>query len=37
MKNQDPTKPMDSTEYMAQLASFSQVEQSSRPTPSSMT
>ncbi|MDQ0317574.1 flagellar hook assembly protein FlgD [Amorphus orientalis] len=27
MKNQDPTKPMDSTEYMAQLASFSQVEQ----------
>ena len=28
MKNQDPTKPMDSTEYVAQLASFSQVEQS---------
>lgn len=28
MKNQDPTKPMDSTAYMAQLASFSQVEQS---------
>ncbi len=27
MKNQDPTKPMDSTEYMAQLASFSNVEQ----------
>ena len=28
MKNQDPTDPMDSTQYMAQLASFSQVEQS---------
>ncbi len=28
LKNQDPTEPMDSTEYMAQLASFSQVEQS---------
>lgn len=28
MKTQDPTKPMDSTEYIAQLASFSQVEQS---------
>lgn len=28
MKNQDPTKPMESTEYMAQLASFSNVEQS---------
>ncbi|WP_428832853.1 flagellar hook assembly protein FlgD [Pseudaminobacter soli (ex Li et al. 2025)] len=28
MKNQDPTKPMDSTQYVAQLASFSQVEQS---------
>lgn len=28
MKNQDPTKPMDSTEYIAQLASFSNVEQS---------
>jgi len=27
MKNQDPTKPMESTEYVAQLASFSQVEQ----------
>lgn len=27
LKNQDPTKPMDSTEYMSQLASFSQVEQ----------
>jgi len=28
MKNQDPTEPMDSTQYIAQLASFSQVEQS---------
>ena len=28
MKNQDPTKPMDSTDYVAQLATFSQVEQS---------
>lgn len=28
MKNQDPTKPMDSTQYVAQLAAFSQVEQS---------
>ncbi|MBS3650351.1 flagellar hook assembly protein FlgD [Pseudaminobacter sp. 19-2017] len=28
MKNQDPTKPMDSTQFVAQLASFSQVEQS---------
>lgn len=28
MKNQDPTDPMDSTQYMAQLAAFSQVEQS---------
>ncbi|MBO6718591.1 MAG: flagellar hook assembly protein FlgD [Rhizobiaceae bacterium] len=28
MKNQDPTNPMESTEYVAQLASFSQVEQS---------
>ena len=27
MKNQDPTEPMKSTEYMAQLASFSSVEQ----------
>ncbi|MBK1869626.1 flagellar hook assembly protein FlgD [Taklimakanibacter albus] len=27
MKNQDPTKPNDSTQYMAQLASFSNVEQ----------
>jgi flagellar basal-body rod modification protein FlgD len=28
MKNQDPTEPMDSTQYVAQLAAFSQVEQS---------
>lgn len=28
MKNQDPTNPMKSTEYMGQLASLSQVEQS---------
>ncbi|WP_028032486.1 flagellar hook assembly protein FlgD [Chelativorans sp. J32] len=28
MKNQDPTSPMDSTDYVAQLATFSQVEQS---------
>ena len=27
MKHQDPTKPMDSTEYVAQLATFSNVEQ----------
>lgn len=27
MKNQDPTKPMESTEYIAQLATFSNVEQ----------
>lgn|SRR6478609_7617834 len=27
MKNQDPTEPMKSTEYMSQLATFSQVEQ----------
>jgi len=28
LRNQDPTKPMDSTQYIAQLASFSNVEQS---------
>lgn len=28
LKNQDPTKPMDSTQFVAQLATFSQVEQS---------
>ncbi|MDO1581038.1 flagellar hook assembly protein FlgD [Rhizobium oryzicola] len=27
MKNQDPTKPMDATQQISQLASFSQVEQ----------
>lgn len=27
MRNQDPTSPMDSTEQIAQLATFSQVEQ----------
>ncbi|WP_349437282.1 flagellar hook assembly protein FlgD [Pararhizobium sp. A13] len=27
MKNQDPTEPMDSSEQIAQLATFSQVEQ----------
>ncbi len=27
MKNQDPTEPMDSAQQMAQLATFSQVEQ----------
>ena len=27
LKNQDPTKPMDSAQFMAQLASFSNVEQ----------
>jgi flagellar basal-body rod modification protein FlgD len=27
MKNQDPTKPMDSSQYIAQLATFSNVEQ----------
>jgi flagellar basal-body rod modification protein FlgD len=27
LKNQDPTEPMDTTEQMAQLATYSQVEQ----------
>ncbi len=27
MKNQDPTQPMDATQQIAQLATFSQVEQ----------
>ncbi len=27
MKNQDPLKPLDSTEYVSQLAAFSNVEQ----------
>ena len=27
LKNQDPTKPMDSAQYMGQLAAFSSVEQ----------
>jgi flagellar basal-body rod modification protein FlgD len=27
LKNQDPTKPMDSTQFVAQLATFSNVEQ----------
>ena len=30
MRNQDPLKPMESTEYVAQLASFSSVEQQVR-------
>ena len=28
LQNQDPSQPMDSTAFVAQLASFSQVEQS---------
>lgn len=32
MQNQDPLKPMDSTEYTQQLAQFSQVEQTVRQT-----
>lgn len=28
LKNQDPTKPMDSTQFVAQLATFSQVKES---------
>lgn len=30
LKNQDPTKPMDSTAYVAELATFSQVEQATK-------
>ncbi|TGD95607.1 flagellar hook assembly protein FlgD [Methylobacterium nonmethylotrophicum] len=30
LKNQDPTKPMDSTEYVSELATFSQVEQATK-------
>ncbi|MDR7040031.1 flagellar basal-body rod modification protein FlgD [Methylobacterium sp. BE186] len=30
LKNQDPTKPMDSTEYVGQLATLSQVEQATK-------
>ncbi|TFZ57043.1 flagellar hook assembly protein FlgD [Methylorubrum sp. Q1] len=30
LQNQDPTKPMDSTEYVSQLATFSQVEQATK-------
>lgn len=30
LQNQDPTEPMNSSEYVAQLASFSSVEQSVR-------
>ncbi|ACS38454.1 MULTISPECIES: flagellar hook assembly protein FlgD [Methylorubrum] len=30
LQNQDPTKPMDSTEYVGQLATFSQVEQATK-------
>jgi flagellar basal-body rod modification protein FlgD len=30
LQNQDPTEPMNSSEYVAQLASFSNVEQSVR-------
>ncbi len=28
MQNQDPTQPMDATQYVSQLATFSNVEQS---------
>ena len=28
LKNQDPTQPMDSTQFVSQLATFTQVEQS---------
>ena len=36
MKNQDPTEPMTSTQYMAQFATFSQVEQSIKTNASSI-
>jgi flagellar basal-body rod modification protein FlgD len=32
LKNQDPTKPVDSTEYVSQLASLSELEQSVKQT-----
>ena len=34
LKNQDPTKPMDSSQYVSQLASLSQLEQSVNQTAS---
>ena len=33
LKNQDPTKPMDSTAYVSELATFSQVEQATKTNP----
>ncbi len=30
LENQDPTKPMDSTEYLAQLATYANVEQNTK-------
>ncbi|MQT12740.1 flagellar hook assembly protein FlgD [Segnochrobactrum spirostomi] len=30
LKNQDPTSPMDTAQYMSQLASFTQVEQATK-------
>src|SRR3954452_8380062 len=33
MKNQDPTKPMESTDFEAELATFSQVEQTVQSNP----
>ena len=35
MKNQDPTKPTDPAQFIAQLASFSASSRRSRPTASS--
>jgi flagellar basal-body rod modification protein FlgD len=32
MRNQDPTKPLDSTQYVAQLATLSELEQSVKQT-----